>query len=227
MREPVAAIVVAAGVGKRFGGRHKPYVRLAGRPLLAHTLRALQRSRQVDAMVVVVHAQAVLRAQALLKRYRITKAQPPCVGGASRAASVACGMRALPPATEWVLIHDGARPCVSPALVDRLVKAARTHGSAVAALPAHLTVKAADRAGRVRHTLDRRQLWFVQTPQVFRRRQLAQALRRRGPLARFPDDAAVMEAAGFPVRLVPGEPLNIKVTTREDLIVARAILSCA
>lgn len=223
----VAAIVPAAGLGRRFGGRHKPYTRINGQPLLAYTLRALQRSRRVDTIVLVVHGQDIARAQALLTRYRITKARPPCVGGASRAASVACGLRAVPASAAWVLIHDGARPCVTPALVDRLIAAARRYGSAVAALPAHVTVKAADRTGRVQRTLDRRWLWFVQTPQVFRRQQLVQALQRRGRLSRFPDDAAAMEAAGFRVRLVAGEPLNIKVTTREDLVLAKAILQCA
>lgn len=226
MRGDVAAVVPAAGLGSRLGARtSKAFVPLADAPLLAHTLRALQASRSIGWIILVVRKAERSRAQALLKRHRITKALAPCLGGASRAESVAKGFAALPAAARWVLIHDGARPCVSPRLIEQAVRAARRWGAVVCGLPAMLTVKSADSTGRVRATLERERLWFVQTPQVFRRAWFGEALGQvNGNLRRFPDDAALVESAGFSVRMVPGDPLNIKVTTREDLILAEAIL---
>ena len=222
----VAAIVPAAGAGTRLGAAAgKAFVPLAGVPLLAHTLRALQASPSIKWIVLVVRDVEQSRARALLERHRITKALPPRAGGTSRAESVANGFAAVPPEAGWVLIHDGARPCVSPGLIEQAVRAAKRHGAVACGLPASLTVKAADARGRVRATLDRTPLWFVQTPQVFRRAWFAAALGRvNGTLHRFPDDAAVVEAAGFAVRMVPGDPLNLKVTTKEDLLFADAIL---
>ena len=223
----VAAIVPAAGLGSRLGARtSKAFVSLAGAPLLAHTLRALQASPSIGWIVLVVREGEQSRARALLARHRITKALPPRAGGASRAESVARGFAAVPPEAGWVLVHDGARPCVRPRLIEQTVRAAKRHGAVACGLPASLTVKAADALGRVRATLDRKPLWFVQTPQVFRRAWFAASLERvNGTLHRFPDDAAVVEAAGFAVRMVPGDPLNLKVTTKEDLLFANAILT--
>jgi len=222
----VAAIVPAAGRSERLGGRtSKPWVALNGAPLLAHSLRILQRSPAIRWILVVARSEERARVQALIRREGITKALPPCAGGASRAESVARGFAALPREAQWVLIHDGARPCVSVRMIAQAVAAAKRHGAVACALPASLTVKAADERGEVRLTLDREHLWFVQTPQVFRRAWMAQALERAdGSLSQFPDDAAVIESAGFPVRIVPGDPLNIKVTTPSDLIFAEAIL---
>jgi 2-C-methyl-D-erythritol 4-phosphate cytidylyltransferase len=222
----VAAIVPAAGAGRRFGASTpKPFARLRGVPLLAHTLRALQESPAVRWIVPVIRAEERARLARLVRRYRITKALPPITGGASRAESVARGFAALPPQARWVLIHDGARPCVSRRLIAQTVRAAQRHGAVACGLPASLTVKAVDEAQAVRLTLDREHLWLAQTPQVFRRDWLAQALTRAdGAVRRFPDDAAMVEAAGFPVRMIPGDPLNLKVTTREDLMLAETIL---
>lgn len=222
----VAAIVPAAGLGRRFRGRtRKLFTSIHGRPLLAYTLQALQASATVRWIQVVVRSAERERVRRLIQRCHISKALAPCAGGASRAASVAKGFAALPDDAAWVLVHDGARPCVSARLLDSSVQAAARWGAAACGLPASLTVKEAAADGAVRATLDRRRLWFVQTPQVFRRDLFAASLKRAGKrLSRFPDDASLAEAAGFRVRMVPGDPLNIKVTTREDLILAEAIL---
>ena len=223
----VAAIVPAAGASRRFGGAtSKSFARLRGLPLLVHALHALQANPSVRWIVPVVRAGHEARVARLLRRHRITKALPPRAGGASRAESVAIGFAAVPPQAGWVLVHDGARPCVSRRLIADAIRAARHHGAVACGLPASLTVKAVDQARAVLQTLDRDALWFVQTPQVFRRAWLAHALARaNGTLRRFPDDAAVLEAAGFPVRMIPGDPLNLKVTTSDDLMIAETILA--
>ncbi|MBI3996592.1 MAG: 2-C-methyl-D-erythritol 4-phosphate cytidylyltransferase [Candidatus Omnitrophica bacterium] len=223
----VAAVVPAAGSGTRFtGSPSKLFAPLHGRPLLAHTLAALQVSPDIRWIIVVVRAGEQARMRTFLKQHAITKAVLPCVGGASRAASVARGCAVVPRAARWVLIHDGARPCVTPDVIARAVRAARREGAVACGLPATVTVKAVDERQGVRLTLDRESLWLVQTPQVFRREWITQALTRAGSqLEQFPDDAAILEAAGFPVRMVHGDPRNIKVTTKDDLILAETILS--
>ena len=152
--------------------------------------------------------------------------QARCDGGASRAESVAKGFALVPKEAGWVLVHDGARPCVTPQVIRRAVASARRWGAVACGLPSALTLKAVDEQGVVRVTLDREHIWAMQTPQVFRREWFAEALARiGGRLDGCSDDVAVLEAAGFPVRVVPGDPLNLKVTMREDLLVAEAILT--
>src|SRR3989338_3077410 len=175
---PVAAIVPAAGAGRRFGGRlAKPLVDLDGAPLLVQTLRVLQRSPSIRWIIPVVGARQRVFVRRLLRWHGITKALAPVAGGAE---SVARGFAAMPRAARWILIHDAARPCVSEPLIASVVRGARRWGAAACGLPASVTVKAAEADGTVRLTLDREQLWFMQTPQAFRREWMAQALKAVG-----------------------------------------------
>ena len=226
MAHDVGAVVPAAGKGERFGGlQPKLFIPLAGTPLILQTLRALQEAPVIEWIIVVGRPEDLARLQRLIRRHGLRKVSAVVAGGASRAESVARGVAALPQAARWVLIHDGARPCVSPSLIKSVVRQAIRSGAAVCGLPASVTVKSVDQANAVRLTLDREGLWLIQTPQVFRRDWIVEALARvDGRLDRMPDDAAVLEWAGFPVRVVAGDPLNIKVTTKEDLLLADAIL---
>ncbi len=221
----VAAIVAAGGVGKRLKARRrKAFIRLAGRPMLAWVLKALERSPSVRDVVIVAHPKDLAVARALVRRERARKVAAVVPGGDSRMASVRRGIKALPARAKWVLVHDAARPLVTPALIEATVRAARGHKAAIAAVPVVPTIKQA-RAGWVEKTLDRRQLWAVQTPQVFERKLLERAHareRRNGFVAT--DDAALVEALGGRVRIVPGSERNIKVTTPEDLKIAEALL---
>jgi len=232
----VGVVIPAAGFGRRFGGAtRKSLARVAGRPLVAHALRACVGARSVGWIIVATHQldvaamTRVLRAEGIAKGHVIE-------GGDSRADSVARGVAALPPEARWVLIHDAARPCVRAALIESAIEQARRHGAIACGLPAGVTVKSTDGAGQVRLTLDRDGLWFAQTPQVMRRDWLADALQRvaqwqsrQAPasadlLSQFPDDVALLEWAGYPVRMIPGDPWNIKVTTQDDVLLAEAIL---
>ena len=226
MRGDVAAIVPAAGAGRRLGGTvNKLFLTLGGQPLLAHALRVLQDSPAIRWIIPVVRAQERDEMETLLAAYRITKALRPVRGGRSRAESVAGGFAAVPREAGFVLVHDGARPCLTDALVQQVVEAGRRYGAVVCGLPASLTVKAVNAHREVQSTLDRSRLWLVQTPQVFRRDWFEQALSRADHrLDRFPDDASLLEAAGLLVKVIPGDPLNVKVTTREDLLLAEAVL---
>ena len=223
----VAAIVPAAGAGRRLGSRGaKAFVPIRGEPLAVHALKILEAHPAVRWIIPVVRESDRDALRRLLRRHRLDKALDPVLGGPSRADSVARGFAAVPERANWILVHDAARPCLRLRLLEAVLKVARREGAAACGLPASVTVKAADDTGSVRLTLDRDQLWLAQTPQVFRRDWFAQALTRADhELSGFPDDASLVEAAGFPVRMVPGDPWNLKVTTREDLVLAEAILA--
>lgn len=203
----------------------KPFVPLSGRPLISHALAAFQRVRAVSAIVLVARPEDHLRLQQLVRRNRLTKVRAIVAGGPSRAASVSRGVAALPEDIRWVLVHDAARPCVTPHLIASVIRQAKRCGAIACGLRSAVTVKTVDDQNHVRLTLDRDSLWLIQTPQAFRRDWFAEALSRiNGTLDEFPDDAAILEWAGYPVRMIPGDPLNIKVTTGEDLLLAGAIL---
>ena len=219
------AIIVAAGVGSRLKARvRKPFVRLRGKPMLAWTLKAFEAAESVDGIVLVVHSADVKAAQRMARSFGCRKILRVVPGGSSRMESVGRGLKALPPQTQWVAVHDGARPLVTPELIVATLKAARTAKAAIAAVPVVPTIKQATGLW-VSKTIDRRQLWAVQTPQVFERKLLERAHsngRRNGAAAT--DDAALVEALGGRVRIVPGDHRNLKVTTPEDLVMAEALL---
>lgn len=217
-----AAILLCAGRGERLGaGVEKALAPLAGRPLFAWSLEALEGSAAVDGIVVVGPVrklQAALAATGLACRKLVAWSE----GGRERQQSVARGLHVLPEGFTHVAIHDAARALVSAALVNRVVLEARTHGAAIAALPLDDTLKRGT-LDRIEDTVPRASLWRAQTPQAFRRDWIAAA--HAAASATATDDAALVEAAGHPVRLVPGEALNFKITSPQDLALAEAWLA--
>ncbi|MBI3322130.1 MAG: 2-C-methyl-D-erythritol 4-phosphate cytidylyltransferase [Candidatus Omnitrophica bacterium] len=220
----VCAIVVAGGAGKRLKARvRKAFVPLKGRPMLAWTLAAFERSPAVDAVVVVAHPGDLEKARRMVRRFRFRKVTEIVPGGGSRMASVRHGLAALPAGARWVAVHDAARPLVTPELIRQTVAAARSAKAAIAAVPVVPTVKEAA-GGWVHRTLDRSRLWAVQTPQVFERKLLEAAHRRANGGAPATDDAALVEKLGRRIRIVMGSHRNIKVTTPEDRVIAEALI---
>jgi 2-C-methyl-D-erythritol 4-phosphate cytidylyltransferase/2-C-methyl-D-erythritol 2,4-cyclodiphosphate synthase len=218
-------VVPAAGRGSRLGGeRPKALVPLRGRPLLLYALETFERLAEVDSVAVAAPGDAVDVVSALAREAGMTKVAAVVPGGADRQASVAQGLRALPPDLEWVVVHDGVRPLVTPELVRAVLEAAAREGAATLALPVEETVKRAE-DGWVRSTVERSGLYRVQTPQAFRRDLLEKAHQEAARAGfRGTDDAVLVERRGHGVRLVPGSPLNVKVTVPEDLEVAEALL---
>jgi len=201
------------------GGLDKLFAPLADRPLLLHTLAAFEACPQVERIVLVLAEENLERGQQLVEG--LMKVVALCKGGEHRQESVAAGLRALGPCS-WVVVHDGARPLVTPQLILEGLQAARATGAATAAIPVADTIKEVGEEGIVRRTLRREGLWAVQTPQVFRYEILLRAHEAAEGLAT--DDAALVERLGYPVRVFPGSPRNIKVTTPEDLALAEALL---
>lgn len=219
------AIVVAGGEGKRLRSRlRKPFVRLAGRPMLRWVLEAFEETPAIGQVVVVAHPRDLRRTQRFVRAWGLKKIFKIVPGGKRRSDSVFEGLKAFSRQADWVAIHDAARPLVTPRLIQRLLREARRYQAAIAAVPVVSTVKQAQ-GGWVRSTLDRSRLWEIQTPQAFWFELLWKAHlagRRRG--LEPTDDAALVEALGHRVRLVAGFPGNIKVTTPEDVVIAEALL---
>jgi 2-C-methyl-D-erythritol 4-phosphate cytidylyltransferase len=221
-RESVGAIIAAAGVGRRFGEGDKLFAPLAGRPLIAHTLMAFEVCRAVDATVLVLAEENLERGRDLVTSAGFDKVAAICRGGPRRQDSVRLGLEALPKC-RWVVVHDGARPLVTAALIEAGLTAAVETGAAIAAVPLADTLKEATEDGLIVRTLDRRNLWCAQTPQVFERELLREAHRRVHEEAT--DDAALVEALGRRVKVFPGSARNLKVTTAADLALAQALLA--
>ena len=221
MNASCIALVVAAGRGSRIGGPlPKQYLPLAGEPLLRHTLRALAAHPAISAVRAVIHPDdrglydGAARGIDLL---------PPAFGGAERQDSVRLGLESLVELDPTVVaIHDGARPFVDTALIDRVLAALGDSAGAIPALPVSDTIKRG-RDGAIVETVDRRELWRAQTPQAFRFRPILEAHRAAAGL-QLSDDAAVAEHAGVPVQLVAGNEENFKVTAPEDFARAERAL---
>jgi len=215
----VVALVVAAGRGNRFGGDlPKQWMELDGRPLLRHSLGILAAHPDITEVRVVIHPDDRDRYEAAAAGLRLN---PPIHGGATRQDSVRLGLEALtdnPP--DAVLIHDGARPFVDPAIIHRVLKALKTAKGAIPALPVHDTLKRG-KDGVIIGTEPRDGLFRAQTPQGFQFAAILEA-HRKAAGRELTDDAAVLEADGQPVVLVDGTEDNVKITTRQDLARAAA-----
>lgn len=200
---------------------------LAGRPVLAHTLERFARARTVEGVIVVVArgglepCREFVRSSFPAGELRISL----CVGGARRQDSVQAGLEALDADCETVLIHDGARPLIAPALIDRCVAESAGDRSLCVAVPARNTIKRAWN-GLVQETLPRASLWEAQTPQVFSVATIREAYSiadREG--LEVTDDASLVEHLGKPVWVVPGDTTNIKITYPEDIVCAEALIA--
>ncbi len=222
------AVVAAGGSGVRLGGAlPKQFLELAGRPLLAHTCERFARCRTVGGWILVLPAEGFEehreRMQAWADRAKLLAVVP---GGQVRQDSVWRGLQAIPHGFEGVvLVHDGARPLVSEALIEATAEAAARYGAAIAALPAQDTLKVVGADDVIQTTVDRRQLYRAQTPQGFRF-EILRAAFERAIAERFygTDESALVERIGVAVHLVAGSETNIKVTTAEDLLLAEHYL---
>jgi len=202
----------------------KPYLLLGDKPVLAHTLLALERSPDIQEIVLVVRRSRIVRARKLVRHFNLRKVTQIREGGATRFESVFRGLRAVSPETDLVLVHDGARPLLSADLIRRVRRSAHRYGAAIPVIPVSPTIKRG-KGGFVTGTLDRKELWDVQTPQGFRYPLFLKACYSAKKKKRdMTDCASVVEEFGKKVRLVPGDRRNIKITTPEELQFAAFLL---
>jgi 2-C-methyl-D-erythritol 4-phosphate cytidylyltransferase len=216
----VCAIIAAAGESRRMDGIDKIFAPLCGKPVLARVIDAFQRCRQIDQIVVVISARNLEQGRRLLAVEGWDKVRDVCLGGKRRQDSVAEGLKRLKYG-KWVVIHDGARPLVTAAMIEQGLEAARETGAAAAAVPVTDTIKVADENDIVLQTPLRQNLRAVQTPQVFRLDIIKNTYQHVHSEAT--DDATLVEKAGYQVKLYMGSYDNIKITTPDDLAVAEAL----
>jgi 2-C-methyl-D-erythritol 4-phosphate cytidylyltransferase len=202
------------------GGIDKVFAPLGGKPVLSHVLDAFDGCDSIDQVVVVASKANVERCRQLIAEKERSKPIEVCTGGRRRQDSVAAGLAKLG-SCDWVVIHDGARPLVTKGLIERGLEAARETGAAVAAVPVIDTIKVVGNDKIVCQTPPRQNLWAVQTPQVFRLGLISEAYRKaKGEVT---DDASLVEALGYKVKLYMGTYDNIKITTNHDLLIAETL----
>jgi 2-C-methyl-D-erythritol 4-phosphate cytidylyltransferase len=227
MSGKVAVVIPAAGRSTRFGGREKkPFTLLDGRPVWLRSTELFWTRDDVTKVYLVI---APGDREEFRTRFGhlVAFANAELVdGGAERFDSVGNALARVPDSVGFVAVHDAVRPLTPGAVIDAVFAAARAHGAAVPAVPVADTLKRVDPVtNRVTGTEPRAGLWQAQTPQVFRRDWLAEAYAKRGELpGRITDDAQLVEALGHPVAVVPGSAVNFKITTKDDLDLADAVL---
>lgn len=222
----VSAVLVAAGSSRRMGGENKLLLPLAGEPVVVHTARAFERCAEIDEIIIVTKTESIPQFEELMRAAGIGKCRAVTAGGGTRQESVLNGVMAANRACTHYAIHDGARPLCTPALLRRVIKDAVRYGAATAGVPAKDTMKIVDSRHMILDTPDRASLYHTQTPQVFEAalyRTAAEAARTQG--RNFTDDCQLLENSGVRVYMSEGAYTNIKITTPEDLLFARAVLA--
>jgi len=220
-----AVILPAAGRSSRFKDEYykKPFVPLAGRAVWLHSAeRFIQRNDVVQVLVVIAEEDR--------ENFNFKFGSNVAIlgidvvpGGAERSDSVSAALARVKPEADFVCIHDAARPCLADAWIDEVFRAAEKSGAAILAIPVANTLKRVGRDRKIAETVAREGLWEAQTPQVFRRDLLVDAYAARGEFSAT-DDAQVVERFGRAVTVVPGSPINLKITTKEDLRLAEQAL---
>lgn len=224
----VTAILLAAGRGRRLQSDiPKLLVRLNSQPVIIYSLKALSSHPYIKDIIVVAHRQNRTSILGAIYEYRIAKVIHIVEGGLRRQDSVHNALKALPNSSKYVLIHDAARPFIGKEIISKVISAAKKSGAAIVGVPVKATIKKVKGNGArvkrcvVEKTIDRNSLWEIQTPQVFIREVITKAYRKYAG-SHVTDDASLVEKLKRKVVVVPGSYSNIKITTPDDLIVARA-----
>ena len=220
-----AAIITAAGKSTRFGDRNykKPFAMLGGRAVWLHSVERFQNRNGVKQTIVTVARDdredfdRKFGANIAIMGIEVVE------GGEHRADSVQRALERVKGDIDFVAVHDAARPCIADQWIEQVFEAAERSGAAILATPIAETLKRVDGKKQITATVDRASLWEAQTPQVFRRQLLIEAYAKRGRDAAT-DDAQLVEKLGHPVTVVPCSPMNLKITTRDDLKLAEQVL---
>ena len=222
---PISAIIVAAGSGKRLGSSlPKQFIELNAKPVLAVTVEKFEHCCAIDDIIIVAACDYLEHVQTeIINRYGFKKVKAVIPGGNTRQASVYNGLKAIG-AAEIIVIHDGARPFVSADEIAASIEYAKAEGASVIGVKAKNTIKSADAGGFVSGTPNRDELYEIQTPQTFQR-ELIMAAYEKAESDGFitTDDSALVERLGAKVKIVEGSYRNVKITTEEDLLLARLI----
>ena len=216
--------IIAAGFSQRMEGANKLLLQLGGKPVLAHTLLAVDATEEIDEIVIACREEDIVAFAGICKDWGIQKPVKVIAGGKTREESVLRAAMEADPRSGILAVHDGARPFATPELISRVVKLARANYAAAPAIPVKDTIKVAV-AGVVQETPDRSRLYAVQTPQAFDAELLRAALKSAlDAEVVLTDDCSAVERLGKEVYLTNGQEDNIKITTPWDMVIAEAIL---
>lgn len=223
MQAICSVVIAAAGSSTRMDGLNKLFIEIDGQPVLAHTLTALNKCKEISEIIVVTRADDLQTVALLCERYNVTKISKIIVGGPTRLESVYIGVQQVAPEAKLIAIHDGARPFVTAQIVSDAVAAALIYSAAAPAVPVISTLKLA-KNNMVERTIARENLFEIQTPQIFVAEILKGALKNAVDRSLYiTDDCMAVEALGCTVKLTKGSRENIKLTTADDLTFAEAV----
>lgn len=226
MKPICAAVIVAAGKGKRMGTEiSKQFLPLRGKEILAHTVEKFEHAENIRDIVLVTGQDSLQDVQDMAQEYGWQKIISVVAGGKERQDSVWNGLLAISEDTEIVLIHDGVRPFVTEDILNLSIETAVEMGGCVAGVPAKDTIKVCNSENIAVDTPDRSTLWQIQTPQTFQKERIVKAYKQAKDAGFIgTDDASLAEYGGYPVKVIMGSYRNIKITTQEDLLIGEAFL---
>ncbi len=220
-----SAIILAAGKSERMGaGTDKAFLSLVNKPVVAWSLLAFERCPEIDRIVLVVRKDQQIAAKAVVRMFGISKLQAIVAGGNRRQDSVQAGLAACDVDTRFVVVHDGARPCITPDVIGEVVKFVKRAPAVTVGRRVVDTIKRIEKGTTVSATEDRSRLWSVQTPQAFQIKVLRDAYKALEPKKEVSDDCQAVELSGQPVKVYENRRPNFKITTVEDLQLASAFL---
>lgn len=223
----VSAVIVAGGRGKRMDANlSKQYIEIEGKEIVARTLEVFQNSKGIDEIVLVVPGDDIEYCNTnIISMYSFSKVKRVISGGEERQDSVYKGVKSCNPKTNIVVIHDGVRPFINDDMINRSIECAGNTGACTMAVPLKDTIKVVDREGFSIETPDRKKFMAVQTPQAFKYDLILKAHEKaRKENFMGTDDSMLVERLGYRVKTIMGSYFNIKITTKEDLVFANAIL---
>ena len=226
MKPICTAVIVAAGKGKRMGTEiSKQFLPLGGKEILAHTVQKFEKAKNIRDIILVTGADSLQDVQEMAQEYGWEKIVSIVAGGKERHDSVWNGLQQVAADTEIILIHDGVRPFVTEDILNISIETALEMGGCVAGVPAKDTIKVCDGENIAIATPDRSTLCQIQTPQTFRKERIVKAYEQAKEDGFVgTDDASFAEHCGYPVKVIMGSYRNIKITTKEDLIIGEAFL---
>ena len=220
----LSAIILAAGKGKRLkAAMPKPLVKIGIKPAIIYSLNSLNKHPNIDEIIVVLSLANQGKIIKVIKSHHFKKIKVFVLGGRRRQDSVNNGLKAVSKNSDWVLIHDSARPFIDNKSITKVILAAEKTGAAILAVKPKATIKFSRRGDIVSETLNRDKLWEAQTPQVFKKKLLLEAYKKYSK-GNVTDDASLVEKLGRRVKIVEGNYGNIKITTVEDILLAGLII---
>lgn len=220
----IVAIITCAGSSSRMKGINKQFADVGGIPVIVRSILAFQNNENIGSIVISAKSEDIIKIQGFLNEYNLSKVTDIVCGGQTRADSVKNAFNTLSVETDFVLVHDGARPLVSQDVINRVVDSLSLYKAVACGVAVKDTIKKIKENKEIEKTVDRSKLVAVQTPQAFSYPVYKSALNSVSDLSQFTDDCALIESVGETVYVTEGDYKNIKITTKEDLIIANALI---